>query len=88
MKIAVMQPYFLPYIGYFQLMSAVDRFVLFDNVQYVRQGWINRNRILQHNQPGVITPTVMRLTFIRYFRLLKRSSIVLMRICQPIYVTL
>lgn len=55
MKIAVMQPYFLPYIGYFQLMSAVDRFVLFDNVQYVRQGWINRNRILQHNQPGVIT---------------------------------
>ncbi|MCG3099458.1 WbqC family protein [Enterobacter sp. DRP3] len=55
MKIAVMQPYFLPYIGYFQLMSAVDYFVLFDNVQYVRQGWINRNRILQHNQPGIIT---------------------------------
>ena len=55
MKIAVMQPYFLPYIGYFQLMSAVDRFVLFDNVQYVRQGWINRNRILQHNQPGIVT---------------------------------
>ena len=55
MKIAVMQPYFLPYIGYFQLMSAVDYFVFFDNVQYVRQGWINRNRILQHNQPGIIT---------------------------------
>lgn len=55
MKIAVMQPYFLPYIGYFQLMSAVDRFIVFDNVQYVRQGWINRNRILQHNQPGIIT---------------------------------
>lgn len=55
MKIAVMQPYFFPYIGYFQLMSAVDRFVLFDNVQYVRQGWINRNRILLDGQPGTFT---------------------------------
>ncbi|MEL2242161.1 WbqC family protein [Leclercia adecarboxylata] len=55
MKIAVMQPYFLPYIGYFQLMASVDRFVLFDNVQYVRQGWINRNRILRNGQSSIIT---------------------------------
>jgi len=55
MKIAVMQPYFFPYIGYFQLMASVDRFVLFDNVQYIRQGWINRNRILLNGKPSVIT---------------------------------
>ena len=42
-----MQPYFFPYIGYWQLIHAVDCFVLFDDVQYVRHGWINRNRILK-----------------------------------------
>lgn len=47
MKIAIMQPYFFPYIGYFQLINAVDRFVLGDGVQYIYQGWINRNRILK-----------------------------------------
>lgn len=41
-----MQPYFFPYIGYFQLISAVDKFVAYDDVSYIRQGWINRNRIL------------------------------------------
>lgn len=46
MKIAVMQPYFFPYIGYWQLISAVDRFVVFDDVNYINRGWINRNRIL------------------------------------------
>jgi len=46
MKLAVMQPYFFPYIGYFQLMNAVDEFILFDDVQYIDRGWINRNRIL------------------------------------------
>ena len=46
MKFAVMQPYFMPYIGYFQLISAVDNFVIYDNVQYIKNGWINRNRFL------------------------------------------
>jgi hypothetical protein len=41
-----MQPYFLPYIGYFQLISAVDTFVVYDNIQYTKKGWINRNRYL------------------------------------------
>ena len=48
MKLAVMQPYLLPYIGYWQLVHAVDTFVLLDDVQYIRHGWINRNRILKH----------------------------------------
>ena len=45
MIVAVMQPYFFPYIGYFQLMHAVDTFVFFDDVQYIDRGWVNRNRI-------------------------------------------
>src|SRR5512140_19777 len=45
-SIAIMQPYFLPYIGYFQLMAAVDKFVVFDDVNYINRGWINRNRLL------------------------------------------
>ncbi len=47
MKIGIMQPYFFPYLGYLQLISAVDKFLLFDDVQYIRHGWINRNRILK-----------------------------------------
>lgn len=46
MKLAIMQPYFLPYIGYFQLMKAVDQFVLYDNIQFTKKGWFHRNRIL------------------------------------------
>jgi hypothetical protein len=45
-KLAIMQPYLFPYIGYFQLMHAVDRFVVYDDVAFIKQGWINRNRIL------------------------------------------
>jgi len=41
-----MQPYFLPYIGYFQLMAAVDAFVVYDNIKFTKSGWINRNRLL------------------------------------------
>lgn len=47
MKAAVMQPYFLPYIGYFQLIHAVDVFVVYDNIEYTKKGWINRNRMLK-----------------------------------------
>jgi hypothetical protein len=44
--IAIMQPYLFPYIGYFQLIEAADVFVIYDNVQYIKRGWINRNQIL------------------------------------------
>jgi hypothetical protein len=46
MKIAVMQPYFLPYLGYWQLITAANKFVFFDVVQYNRKSWMNRNRII------------------------------------------
>jgi WbqC-like protein family len=45
MRLAIIQPYFVPYIGYFQLMSAVDKIVLLDDVNFIKSGWINRNRI-------------------------------------------
>lgn len=46
MKVGIMQPYFFPYIGYWQLMNAVDIYVIYDDVNYINRGWINRNRIL------------------------------------------
>lgn len=45
-SIALMQPYLFPYVGYFQLINAVDRFIVYDDVTFIKQGWINRNRIL------------------------------------------
>lgn len=50
-----MQPYFLPYIGYFQLINAVDAFVFYDDVNYIKNGWINRNRILVNKHANYIT---------------------------------
>ena len=55
---AIMQPYFFPYIGYFQLMSAVDVFVFFDDAQYVTRGWVNRNLIYTNNAPHWLTMPV------------------------------
>ena len=46
MKLAIMQPYFLPYLGYFQLAARVDKFVFYDDVNFIKNGWINRNRLL------------------------------------------
>ncbi len=48
MKVGIMQPYFFPYIGYWQLMNLVDLYVIYDDVNYIKGGWINRNRILSN----------------------------------------
>ncbi len=50
MKLAIMQPYFFPYIGYWQLIYAVDEFIILDDVNYINRGWINRNRIIRDNK--------------------------------------
>ena len=55
MKTAIMQPYFLPYIGYFQLIEAVDLFIVYDNIKYTKKGWINRNRMLQNGKDVMFT---------------------------------
>lgn len=44
--VAIMQPYFFPYIGYWQLLNAVDEFLVYDDVNYIKGGWVNRNNIL------------------------------------------
>lgn len=50
-----MQPYFLPYIGYFQLIKGVDEFIIYDNIQYSRKGWIQRNRMLENGKDVFIS---------------------------------
>jgi hypothetical protein len=55
MKAAIMQPYFMPYIGYFQLISSVDLFIVYDNIKYTKKGWINRNRMLQEGKDIVFS---------------------------------
>lgn len=55
MKAAIMQPYLFPYLGYFQLLGAVDVFVFYDDVAYINRGWINRNRLLLNGEPHYFT---------------------------------
>jgi hypothetical protein len=50
MRIAIMQPYFFPYLGYFSLMKHTDMWIVFDVVQFIRHGWIERNRVLKHGE--------------------------------------
>ena len=53
--VAIMQPYFFPYLGYYQLVAASDVFVFYDDVHFIKRGWINRNRILVNGAPSYIT---------------------------------
>ncbi len=55
MKLGIMQPYFLPYIGYFQLINAVDKYVIYDDVNFIKRGWINRNRLLLNENDFLFT---------------------------------
>jgi hypothetical protein len=59
-KVGIMQPYFFPYIGYFQLIQAVDLFIIYDNIKYTKRGWINRNRILQNGSDALISLPIKR----------------------------
>src|SRR5690242_636845 len=60
LKIAIMQPYLFPYIGYFQLINAVDKFVIHDDVQFIKGGWINRNQILVNNREFMFTFSIKK----------------------------
>ncbi len=55
MKVAIMQPYFFPYIGYFQLINTVDKFIIYDDVNFINKGWINRNNVLVNGNSKLIT---------------------------------
>lgn len=58
MKLAIMQPYFMPYIGYWQLMNAVDTYVVYDDVNYIKGGWVARNNILMNSQSYMFCVTL------------------------------
>lgn len=55
MIVSVMQPYFFPYLGYYQLVAQSDLFIFLDDVNYINKGWINRNRVLVNGEPSFIT---------------------------------
>ena len=55
MKLVIMQPYLFPYVGYFQLLAAADRFVVYDDVNFIKGGWINRNKILIQGKQHLFT---------------------------------
>lgn len=55
-----MQPYFLPYIGYFQLIRAVDEFIVYDNIQFSKKGWFHRNRMLQNGRDEYFSLTLKK----------------------------
>ena len=59
MKVGIMQPYFLPYIGYFQLMKTVEKYVIADSLNYIKQGWINRNKLLLNGNEFVFNLAVI-----------------------------
>ena len=58
MTLGIMQPYFMPYIGYWQLMAAVDTYVVYDDVNYIKGGWVSRNNILMNGKPYMFTITL------------------------------
>lgn len=60
MKLGIMQPYLFPYLGYFQSINAVDKFVIYDDVQFIKGGWINRNRILINGKDSMITVRIKK----------------------------
>jgi hypothetical protein len=61
-RLAIMQPYFFPYLGYFQLMSCVNSFVIYDDVNFIKRGWINRNRIDINGAPHLLTVPLSQLS--------------------------
>ena len=54
-KVAIMQPYFFPYLGYWQMLNAVDKFVLYDDVNFITRGYVNRNSILINGKANLFS---------------------------------
>ena len=67
MKLGIMQPYFMPYIGYFQLIKAVDKYVVYDDVNYIKGGWVNRNNILVNGEKKMFTITLKGASAYKHF---------------------
>ncbi len=65
-RVAVMQPYLFPYLGTFQLARQVDRFVFYDDVTFIKQGYINRNTVLVDGRPRPMTAPVRNISSFRH----------------------
>lgn len=74
MTLAIMQPYIFPYLGYYQLVSAVDTFVFFDDVNYINKGWINRNQLLHHDSASKFTVPLLKASQNRKINEIKLSG--------------
>ncbi|MBT4836607.1 MAG: WbqC family protein [Methylococcales bacterium] len=74
MKLAIMQPYFFPYIGYWQLINAVDTFIIYDDVTYIKSGFINRNSILINNQSNKINIKILGASSYKQINQLKKVT--------------
>jgi hypothetical protein len=61
-RVAIMQPYFFPYVGYFQLMDEVDHFVIYDDLQFTKKGWINRNYLYSDSGPWLFSIPVSNIS--------------------------
>lgn len=77
MKLAVMQPYFFPYLGYFSLIDSVDEFMFFDDVQYIRKSWMSRNRLINTSNgvPFYIRPGIVKPNYGEYLQNVKINNI-------------
>jgi hypothetical protein len=64
MKIAIMQPYFFPYVGYYNLLAQVDKFVIYDDIQFTKKGWINRNYLNSPSGPWLFSIPVTNVSLI------------------------
>ena len=60
MRLAIMQPYFMPYIGYFQAIAAVDKYILYSNLTFIKEAWMNRNRLLMRDGTIVLATVPIR----------------------------
>ena len=89
MIVSIMHPYFFPYVGYFQLIFHSDIFVLFDDVQYINLGWVNRNRILRNGKPCWVTLPVRKgsshLAINQRFYQLERNVVRVLRRIEAAY---
>lgn len=76
MKVAVMQPYFFPYSGYFSLIHSVEHFMFFDDVQYLKKSWMSRNRLLniEKSEPYFIRPSLIKPDYKALFTTVKLDN--------------
>ena len=73
-SVAVMQPYVFPFIGYFQLINSVDHFVFYDDVNFMKKGWINRNRIVINKNDFQFTISLEKISQFRKIKEIKVLS--------------